>query len=99
MKKELLKKAVILSQRLGYVFISTADAKSLPHLTVAARINLTPGGKLTVSSWFCPGTVANLKVNPHVGVIVWDRDTDMGYQILGKSEKMKELAMLDGYVD
>jgi hypothetical protein len=28
---------------------------------------------------------------------VWDRKNDTGYQLIGRSEKVEELAMLDGY--
>ena len=71
--------------------------KCCPHLTAVGKANVTPEKKLAVTGWFCPATVANVKVNPQVGIIVWDRENDIGYQLLGRSVELKDLAMLNGY--
>ncbi len=97
MKNELIEEAVNIGQELGYVFLTTADTNGIPHLTVATRIDITPKGQLTVAGWFCPGTVANLENNPSIGVTVWDKERDAGYQLLGKREALREIAILDGY--
>ena len=89
--------AVSLSERIGCVFIATADATGKPHVTAAGKMELSSQGSITVREWFCPGTLDNLQVNKYVSVIVWDKDRDMGYQILGALEKVKELGVLDGY--
>jgi hypothetical protein len=39
----------------------------------------------------------NLKVNHFDCVKIWDKDTDFGYQLLGKKQKRKDPAALDGY--
>lgn len=97
MKAGILKEIVVLGQKLGFAFLTTADSKGLPHLTVAVKVNLTLENELKVSAWFCPQTLKNLEVNVRIGVIVWDKDTDTGYQLLGKLEKITEVAILDGY--
>ena len=75
--------AVDLGHKLGYVLLATADASGFPNLAVANVIKRVSEDKLAISSWFCPATVANLRRNPRLDVIVWDSDTDQGYQILG----------------
>lgn len=89
--------AVDLGHKLGYVLLATADASGFPNLAVANVINRVSEDKLTISSWFCPATVANLRRNPRLDVIVWDSDTDQGYQILGTAEQVTDIAVLDGY--
>ncbi|MDO8662862.1 MAG: hypothetical protein Q7K98_06560 [Candidatus Omnitrophota bacterium] len=96
MRNELIEKAVNLGQELGYVFLTTAD-DMYPHLTVATKIGISPKGQLSVAGWFCPGTVMNLKNKAGIGVIVWDKERDVGYQLLGKREDLREIAILDGY--
>jgi len=97
MEKELIKEAVDLGRKLGYLFLATADNSGIPHLTVATTIGITPKGQLSVAGWFCPGTVTNLENNPSIGVTVWDKERDVGYQLLGKKEDLIEIAILDGY--
>lgn len=97
MKKDLIKEAVDLGRKLGHLFLTTADNSGIPHLTVATKIGVIPKGQLSVAGWFCPGTVANLENNPSIGVTVWDKERDVGYQLLGKRESLREIAILDGY--
>lgn len=97
MKKDLIKEAVDLGRKLGHVFLTTADNNGVPHLTVAVKISVTSKGQLSVASWFCPGTITNLENNPSIGVTVWDEKYDIGYQLLGKKEGVREIAILDGY--
>jgi uncharacterized protein len=97
MKSEAIEKAVSLAGKVGSVFVTTADKKGCPHLTAAAKTSVTLEKKLAVTGWFCPATVANVKVNPQVGIIIWDRENDTGYQLLGRSVEVKDLAMLNGY--
>jgi len=53
--------------------------------------------RVHVAAWFCPGTVANLEENRRISLVVWDPLRDLGYQLLGETEKVEELAMMDGY--
>ncbi|OGX46609.1 MAG: hypothetical protein A3G38_00640 [Omnitrophica WOR_2 bacterium RIFCSPLOWO2_12_FULL_51_8] len=98
MRNELLKKAVDLGQRLGRIFLTTADNNGVPHLSIATKISINSNVELSVAGWFCPGTVANLESNPNIGVTIWDAERDIGYQLLGKKDALREVAMLDGYV-
>lgn len=97
MKPKTLEKALELSKRLGHVFVATADAKGLPHLAAAGQIAQTTDGCVSVSAWFCPGTRSNLAANPRVALVIWDVETDTGYQLIGEAEQLNDVSMLDGY--
>lgn len=99
MKIEILKEAVLLAKNIGHVLIATADAKGRPHMAAAGRIILISAeGSVAVEDWFCPGTMANLQANRNTALIIWDPKMDKGYQLLGKTEKVKDTAMMNGYV-
>jgi hypothetical protein len=88
---------VALAGRIGHVLIGTADVQGLPHIAAAASLEQTDATHVAVTEWFCPGTIENLKANPLVSVVVWDNETDTGFQLLGTSESMDQVAILDGY--
>ncbi len=94
---EKLKKAVGLSRKIGFVCVATADRMGMPHIATASKMDLTDEGCLAITEWFCPGTTANLQTNKFVSIVVWDRGSDSGYQMLGKLEKIEELGILNGY--
>ena len=95
MKKDLFEKAVDIGKRVGYALVATCDNKGLPHLAASGRIEAELGGHVAVSEWFCPGTLANLEVNPRISIVVWDPATDTGFQLIGESAGIEETAMLD----
>ncbi len=97
MKAAILEKAVQLATKVGYVFIATADANKWPHVAVARTVVLKEEGRIAVNEWFCPGTMSNLQSNSHVSVVVWDENTDTGYQLLGEMEHMMDIGMIEGY--
>jgi hypothetical protein len=95
---KILKEAVLLARNIGHVLIATADTKGLPHMAAAGRINLASDeGSVAVEDWFCPGTMANLQANRNITLIIWDPKLDNGYQLLGKTEKVEDTAMMNGY--
>jgi len=98
MNKKILDQAVALVQKLRHVFVATTDGKGLPHIAAAGKLALNPEGRVTVAAWFCPMTVANLQKNRRVSLVVWDPQVDMGYQLLGETERVEEIAMMDGYL-
>jgi hypothetical protein len=94
---EALTKAEQLAAKARHVFVATADAKGWPHVAAAGRLVLTPEKHVVVTEWFCPGTMANLQVNPRLSLVVWDSAADVGYQLIGELEEIKDLGVLDGY--
>jgi uncharacterized protein len=97
LKAESIRSAVLLAGKIEHVFVATADDKGMPHIAVAGTITHMGGARVAISSWFCPTTLSNLQMNHHVSVVVWDRNNDAGYQLIGESEKIVDLAMMDGY--
>ena len=98
MTVESIRDAVRLADKLEHVFVATADNNGVPHVAVAGTITYKGETRLGVSSWFCPTTLTNLQMNHHISVVVWDRASDSGYQVIGESERIVDLAMMDGYV-
>jgi hypothetical protein len=97
MKEEKIKEAVLLAQKTGHIFLATANTNGMPHVTAAGKLEAAYGGHVTVTEWFCPGTIANLRNNKHVSIIVWDKETDTGYQLLGRWDKINDMEILDGF--
>ncbi len=97
MSFDTLHKAVDLGRRMKGVYVSTANARGLPHLAFATAVEIISGNRISVEEWFCPGTVQNVRENPLISVVSWNPDTDTGFQVLGKVEKMEETAMLNGF--
>jgi len=98
MNTEMLKKIVGLANQKGFVFIATANKNGLPHITAAGKLGLADEGRLSVKEWFCPGTIENLNENPQLAIVVWDSLKDTGFQLLGASEGIEDIAYLNGYV-
>jgi uncharacterized protein len=92
-----IKKSVLLAGRLGHVFVATADDKGVPHVAVAGALSHQGGAVVSVSAWFCPVTLSNLESNHNISIVVWDKASDTGYQLLGESGGMETVAVMDGY--
>lgn len=91
-----LEKAVALAQKLGHVFVATADKAGRPHVAAAGKLEGSGEGRVRVSAWFCPTTMANLRENSRVSLVVWDPPEDHGYQMVGETERVSDIAVLDG---
>ena len=96
-KSEVLRAALALAEKIGHIFVATADKKGVPHVAAAGKLSSAKARQVAVEAWFCTGTVSNVHQNKHIALVVWDPANDVGYQILGKVEKIMELAVLDGY--
>lgn len=97
MSLEAIYEAVELGKRMRYVYVATADLRGLPHLASAGIISVLFENRIGVEAWFCPGTIQNLKDNPLISVVSWDPGPDIGFQMLGKVEKVEETAILNGF--
>ena len=97
MNPETLVKTIALAQNIGHVLVATADSKRLPHVAPADKMTLLPEEKkVSVEAWFCPGTVSNLQSNRQISLVIWDSKADRGYQVLGATEGVEDIALLDG---
>lgn len=97
MIRDNIQKAVALGQRLGQVFVATADRAGLPHVAGAGRLQSIADRHVEVAAWFCPGTVMNLQQNRQIALVVWEPTRDTGYQLIGEVEQIRDTAMLNGY--
>ncbi|MBN1247004.1 MAG: pyridoxamine 5'-phosphate oxidase family protein [Anaerolineae bacterium] len=86
--------AVAMAQARQHVWISTADALGVPHIASVGDFRVEDGGTIVLSDWACPVTLMNLKSNTSITLVVWDVNTDQGYQILGQVEDIKPLARI-----
>jgi hypothetical protein len=96
MDKSKIAAAVAMAARTKFLIVSTAGQDCEPHIAVAGRME-TQGELLSISSWYCPVTLANIELHPKISVAVWDAGTDTGYQLIGKLERLYDLAMLDSF--
>lgn len=83
MNRETLQKLVTLGERVGFLFIVTADEHGVPHLAIAKNFHVASDDEISLTDWICPTTAANLAVNLHVSCIAWDARTDLGFQATG----------------
>lgn len=93
-----LAEAADLAARLNHLFVTTADEDGIPHMAIAERMVLEDEDLVTVTAWFCPQTAENVDDNDNVSLVVWDREKDAGFQLVGKVERMLDLAMLNGFM-
>jgi len=97
MKAATLIEAVNIGTKAGYVLIATADLDGMPHVAAASRIEIESQSVVAITEWFGPGTIANLQKSSGVSVVAWDRVSDRGYQLLGRLETARDVAVLNGY--
>lgn len=97
MNKEKIQKAVTLAKKIGHVFLATSNADGIPHISAAGKLEYADMNHVAVTEWFCPGTIANLRVNKHISIVIWDKASDTGYQLQGLLDKMDDLEILDGF--
>jgi hypothetical protein len=95
---ERLAQALALAANVRTILVATADAEGRPHMAVAGKILGLADGRVAVSEWFCPGTVANLEKNPRISLVVWDPGRDSGYQLVGEVEGVEDVAFLNGHL-
>ncbi len=97
MKTKSIRSAIQLAEQLAYIFVATADSAGIPHMAAAGKIRQDSADHVSVAAWFCPGTLANLRNNKQISLVVWDASDDHGFQLLGRVEQIEELAMLNGF--
>lgn len=79
------------------VYLATADEEGVPHIAAAEGIRVEDEGRVCFSAWFCIKTMENLRVNPRMSVAVMDPVNKLGYQLIGKVEKIDQVEVIDGY--
>ena len=97
MDLDILKTIIALGEKTGHIIITTADRHGKPHVGVAGKISIENKGCISVTSWFCPGTLENLEENPHISIVVWEAEEDIGYQLIGVLQRIENISMLNGF--
>ena len=97
MNPKTLAKAVALAEKLGHVFIATANASGRTHLAAARTLSYIPEDQVLVADWFCPETVKNLHSNRFLSIVAWEPSSDRGFQIQGELKALRDLEMLNGF--
>lgn len=87
-----------MAEELGHIFVATSHNSGITHIAAAGKIILNEVDLVEVTSWFCHETVNNIQINNNVTLVVWDSRNDRGYQLIGNSQKVNVLHMLNGYV-
>jgi predicted pyridoxine 5'-phosphate oxidase superfamily flavin-nucleotide-binding protein len=98
MTNGVIEKLSDLMEKVSYLIVATTDNKGLPHIASTSSFRLTSDESLVLTDWFCAITMANLKHNPSVAILVWNDARDVGYQIVGEVERIQELSILNGYL-
>ncbi len=93
-ERKILLQAAEMAAKTGFAFVATADGNGWPHLAAAGGLAVDPEGHIILEEWFCPGTIANLRANSRLAVVVWDSGPDTGFQITGELENIKETSIL-----
>lgn len=97
MAQDALQKVIEFAANIEHFLIATVALDGMPHIAAAGQLSLTNDGHVEIAAWFCPTTVANLQEDHRISVVIWDQTNDKGYQLLGKAEKIVDIAMMDGY--
>jgi uncharacterized protein len=97
MERELMEKIKKLVQKMGIVYVATADRKGTPHIAAAEGMTFSDEDQITFRAWFCLKTVENLEKNPKLSLAILNPKTKEGYQILGELERIDRGAILDGF--
>ncbi len=95
---ESLAKLMQLAGTVRHLLVATANEGGVPHLATAEHITLEDWDLVSITAWFCPQTAKNVQTNPAIAVVVWDRDRDLGFQLVGEVEQVVETTMPDGYI-
>jgi uncharacterized protein len=97
MIQEILRKAAALAAKTHHIIVATADSEGLPHIALGYDMKIPSDDHLSVTAWFCPITLSNIRKNEHIAFVVWDEESGSGYQLSGTMKYVEDLAMLNGF--
>jgi uncharacterized protein len=78
--------------------VATADCSGNPHLALGRGIKVLNGYHLVLENWYCQTTLRNLDQNLQIAIVVMDRDSIIGFQLIGDVVHGYDIASLAGYV-
>jgi hypothetical protein len=97
LERERIEEAVRFARDARHILLLALDEKGYPFCTPAERIVGTADDELLVTGWWYADTVERLRENSRVGLLVWDEQRDICYQIRGNAVSLQEIDVYDGY--
>ena len=98
MNNLIVENIVALANRTDCVYVATADEAKVPHIATAGQLRYdSETDAFALAEWFCPQTVANLRENIRISVVIWNAAEDKGYQLQGHLADIHNTLILDGY--
>lgn len=85
MDQQQIEQAAAMANRIGHIFVATADADTLPHLALARKLTVKNHALIAIEDWYSSGGLDVFRSNKRVSVVVWDRDVYRGFQLLGEA--------------
>jgi len=92
-----MEEAVRFAQDARHILLLALDEKGYPFCTPAERIAGTADGGLLVAGWWYADTVERLRERSRVGLLIWDEQRDICYQVRGDVTSLQEIDVYDGY--
>ncbi|MFA7537089.1 MAG: pyridoxamine 5'-phosphate oxidase family protein [Desulfuromonadales bacterium] len=84
-------------EEVNYAYVASADQRARPHLAAGSGLKVPDPQHLVFEAWFCHKTLENVAEVPRLAVVVLDRTTGAGYQLLCRVEKTAQVGVLNGY--
>jgi len=97
MNLDTLERAIRLGKKVKHLFMAVVDREGIPHVNSARQIEQVADNQFAIEEWICPLTVMNLGGNPKMAVVIWDPETEDGYEILGEVLMFEGRAFLNGF--
>ncbi|AQT67974.1 Pyridoxamine 5'-phosphate oxidase [Anaerohalosphaera lusitana] len=92
MDKQKIEQAVHFAANVGPVCIATVDNQGMPHVDAAGQIDLGAEDNVYLTRCFGPQTLMDLKQNDHIAVLIWNEQSQDGYQLIGQCSKIEEIS-------
>lgn len=77
------------ARKVGILHLATASKACVPNIAPMGAV-MIEGDKVLIANNFMNKTLANIKENPQVSVLVWSHEVENCFQLKGTAEIMKD---------
>ncbi|HJJ29046.1 MAG TPA: pyridoxamine 5'-phosphate oxidase family protein [Methanocorpusculum sp.] len=77
------------AKKVGIIHLATASKEGIPNVAPMGAVLLRKD-KILIANNFMNKTLANIKENPQVSVLVWNREIGNCFQLKGTAEIMRD---------
>ncbi len=84
-------------EEVNYAYVASADQRARPHLAAGSGLKVIDPHRLAFEAWFCHKTLENVAEVPRLAVVILDRSTGAGYQLLCRVEDTVQVGVLNGF--